>query len=259
MTPSDDTACEVPASEGPFPFMRLPTELRVMVYKYHFLQTIEHSSAYCHTDVDGDCRAKGPILHRSIGNKGVNLGNLWITSKTIYMEAMPLYFSTHEFHFSSINTLARFLTTIPYHHRQHITKLAFHYNKTGHIDIHDVQQAFILLSECPNLTSLRILIEASAMPKILGSSQQQMGLKFLCRVRGIAELTVEQPREKMPEKMYHELFVPIEKRLAVLRKPYPQPEIRRHEARGITKETVARTCFTSSEMETPTARYPKRN
>lgn len=141
-TAGNATATDMAGEQAHFPFMKLPTELRVMVYNYHFFQAIEHLTPLCWATVQpedvAECTPGGPVCRLGVVNKGVHLGNLWIASKTIYHEAMPIYFSTHYFQFASIETLGDFLTTIPHYHRQHITKLRFNYSKTSKTNNFDV-------------------------------------------------------------------------------------------------------------------------
>ncbi|KAL8975784.1 MAG: hypothetical protein Q9205_008079 [Flavoplaca limonia] len=181
--------------QAPFPFMKLPAELRVMVYKDHFFQSAEHLAGHCEFARQRACGSGGPACRLGIVNEYVHLGNLWITSKAIYREAMPIYFGTHDFHFFCIGDLFKFLTTIPYYHRQHITKLSFVYTngcripKSARIDNFDIHQAFRLLSECPNLIELGICLSGFKTNRIF---QSKWGLKTLLKLRGIERLTLEE-------------------------------------------------------------------
>ncbi|KAL8848700.1 MAG: hypothetical protein Q9221_006310 [Calogaya cf. arnoldii] len=189
-TTGNVTTMDMAGEQAPFPFMKLPPELRVMVYNYHFFQPVEHLTPHSWTNFRPDdvpeCIPGGPICHLGIVNNRVHLGNLWVTSKTIYNEAMPIYFSTHYFQFASIESLGHFLTTIPYYHRQHITKLRLNYNKRAETNNFDIQQAGRLLSECPNLSELAIGIWCNN----LLLNDRNIVLKSLLQVRGIETLDI---------------------------------------------------------------------
>ncbi|KAL8664024.1 MAG: hypothetical protein Q9168_007988 [Polycauliona sp. 1 TL-2023] len=246
---SEETDSDIQAKEmtPSFPFMKLPTELRIMIYNYHFFQAVALP------------RSAG----RFIVNQRVHLGNIWLTCKAIYQEAMPIYFSTQYFIFPSIGTLGRFLTTIPQFHRQHITKLCFGYSNIAPIaapnvttiDILDIKRTFDLLADCSNLTELCIYMVSPDIHQVLGS---RLGFKSLLGVRGISRLQVDPPAFA-PQDILTGPFATIEKRLAVLKKPYSAGEVKRREARGISKETVLRTAFDGSAIEAPPSRYPKRH
>ena len=242
---------------APFPFMKLPAELRVMVYKYHFCQSAEHLAGHCEFARERACGSGGPACRLGIVNEYLHLGNLWITSKTIYREAMPVYFSTHDFHFSCIGDLFKFLTTIPYYHRQHITKLGFDYTngcripKSARVDNFDIHQAFRLLSDCPNLIELGICLSGFEIYRIL---QTQWGLKTLLKLRGIERLRIEDA-----DGWAHPPITSLERSLSVLKGPYSPAEEKRRQARGIARDiAVLRTCFDGSETDTRAARYERR-
>lgn len=253
------TTMAMAGEPAPFPFMKLPPELRVMVYNYHFFQPIEHSTSLClatvqHSEV-AECKPGGPVCRFASVNNRVHIGNLWVTSKEIYHEAMPIFFSTHCFQFGSLETLGHFLTTIPHYHRQYITKLRFDYFKTSKTKSFDVQQTIRLLSECPNLVELAMGLSADNLFR----SDRNIGPKTLLQIRGIESLEIRfiglnTHVVDLPERFATRLT----ERISVLKEPYSPAETKRREAKGISKETVPRTCFDGSEKETRAARYEKR-
>ncbi|KAL8999985.1 MAG: hypothetical protein Q9169_001230 [Polycauliona sp. 2 TL-2023] len=183
----DRSENDVSAEEAFFPFMKLPTELRVMVYSYHFSQAAKHPFQRCVLGRKaGICGPEhGRACRRRNVNKGAHLGNLWMVSKTIYHEAPPIYFGgTRHLQFASLQNLLKFLTTIPHYHRQHITKLSFDYTTAVNctsMGEFDMQQTFRLLSECPNLVELGMSID---WPQIRWITDFGMGFKSLLKVRG---------------------------------------------------------------------------
>ncbi|KAL8851953.1 MAG: hypothetical protein Q9221_003164 [Calogaya cf. arnoldii] len=253
----------IPAKQTSFPFMKLPIELRLMVYNYHFFQMVEHSSGRCYATYspvgvnETVCASTGPICFLGITNKGVHPGSLWLASKTIYHEAMPIYFRNYRFHFTWFEDLNRFLTTIPYCHRQHITKISFGYRRHAKTRNFDIRRAFSLLSECPNLVELAIGVLSPELHR-----DTTPGLKTLLQTRGISLLEINYVDwdyiERSAQDIQERLVTPLAQRLSVLKEPYSPAEMKRRNARGIAKgTTILRTCFDGSETETRAARYER--
>ncbi|KAL8664025.1 MAG: hypothetical protein Q9168_007989 [Polycauliona sp. 1 TL-2023] len=267
--PSEGSADHIPAKDVSFPFMKLPAELRVMVYKYHLFQAAEHPSGPCCAVVPGECASGGRVCRHGTVNQGVQPGNLWIASKTIYYEAMPVYFGSC-LQFSSIENLGKFFITIPNYYRQYITKVNLCFTKTTKtirstkIDHFAVGQAFRLLSECPNLIEIGMSISQDEMKGLqVRMEGRELGLENLLEeTRGIKKLNIKQPyatEEWLKEKWQSRMVAEVEKRLSVLKEPYTRTELKRRKARGITKKIVPRTCFDGSEKESRAARYERRS
>ena len=185
VTAGTATTVHTPDEQSSFPFMELPVELRIMVYNYHFFQPVEHPREGCDAIPHGDwdlCAPGGPACLHGITNGNVNLGNLWAASKTIYHEAMPIYFSRHHFQFPTLERLGKFLITISYYQRQYITKLSFVYRWKRSVPNFHVQESLRLLLQCPNLIELGIGV---------CSFEHVRGLKHLLQLRGIKKLEVK--------------------------------------------------------------------
>ncbi|KAL8805491.1 MAG: hypothetical protein Q9182_001946 [Xanthomendoza sp. 2 TL-2023] len=259
----DGTAVPVPERQPVFPLMKLPRELRDMVYASYFHPLVQHSKRCRGVDHDPCSRwhwGGPPCLPQAINNDAP-LGSLWIVSKRLYNEAMPIYFTTHHFCFSGLETLGRFITTIGPFPRQYIAKVNIHWEKSSKISTFDVHQTFRLLSECPNLKSLTFNIP----PNYLLPAQYRPlpGQKTALQIRGLQDVAVKvYPHNNwILEENFAEArsrFAALGERLSVLKTPYTDAEIKRREALGIIKKETYRTCFDGEEKESRAERYKKR-
>ncbi|KAL9025396.1 MAG: hypothetical protein Q9196_005770 [Gyalolechia fulgens] len=248
---------ESPKSRSTFPFLRLPPELRMMVYQHHFHQKPDHRGGmYCLSPKT--CGVGQSVCRVAQVNDLVPLQKLWLSCKTVYYEAMPIFFSTRKFEFDNIEHLGQFLATIGPYHRQHLTSIAFDYEKSGSTEAFDVHEAFRLLGECPNLKRLSIHLPSHYIGRKKASLA---GLSTLLRIRGIEnlDLTFFDPY------WISYLYGPdldnakkiVAKKIETLKNPYNPAEIKRREAKGITKGAEPRTIFTP-KPESRAARISRR-
>ncbi|KAL8809482.1 MAG: hypothetical protein Q9223_007922, partial [Gallowayella weberi] len=209
MAAGDGTAIRVPARQSFFPLMKLPRELRDIVYTFHSQQFVRHPTN-CWCDHYG-CRWRRSVL--VVDKRDAAPENLWLVSKQLYNEAMPIYFNTHQFCFSNLGTLSTFIATSGPLARQHLANLCFYWETSSSISTFNVHQTFRLLSECPNLKRLTLNIPPSPLNSFSARS----------RLDGLVE------------------------RLSVPKTPYTDAEIKRREALGIIKKETYRTCFYREE------------
>lgn len=133
-----------------FPLMNLPLELRLSVYYFHFTQSMEPHWVF--TEKDHQCKGHRDCPIRT-HNRNVPVRLLWTVSKTLYREAMPIYFQSKTFKFFSRQSLGHFLKCIGAYHRQHIKSLdlgpisGLLESGTGKKAI----EIFATLRDCPNL------------------------------------------------------------------------------------------------------------
>ncbi|KAF2157922.1 hypothetical protein K461DRAFT_274165 [Myriangium duriaei CBS 260.36] len=92
----------VPLPNNIFPFLKLPVELRMMIYEY-----VLHHPKIIYIR-NGSRAASCPVEH---GIKGVNL-SLLAVSKQIRAETAPLFFSANQFVFYSTTTAVEFLRLV---------------------------------------------------------------------------------------------------------------------------------------------------
>ncbi|KAI4169669.1 MAG: hypothetical protein LQ346_008945 [Caloplaca aetnensis] len=246
-----------PEPAGPFPFMKLPAELRIMVYKYHFNDhTYRMGQCSCHNKKE--CAERHTGRHLTYRHTRGVRPDLLRVSKAMYHEVMPLFFSNRLFSFEKIEDLGGFLAQIGPYNRQYITRIEFEYEKNGATNIFDIHEAFRLLGECPNLSQLCIYIGAhhlwrkSAFP----------GLATLRKIRGIEDLKLVFGEAYWVTYLYGEEFGPtkeaLAKRFDVLTGPYSPAEIKRREANGITKCAEPRMVFGEKKPESRAARVERR-
>lgn len=110
----------------PFPLMKLPLELRTMIYRIRFAQPAEPHHLMPVGLMPSLCSFDELPLQRCsfrVVNGGVPVHVLWTLSKDLYHEAMPLYVRNTEFTFNSLESLAQFLDKIGPYHRQHVSSV----------------------------------------------------------------------------------------------------------------------------------------
>ena len=205
-------------SLAPSPFMKLPLEIRIMVYKLHFLQPPD-----CETAAplwDGQCSA-GNSCSRTTYNGKVPVRTIFLVSRAIYEEAMPLYFQmkTFEFlHTGMYNTLG----IMGPQERQHVSKIVFVYDSVK------TSEDFPLLRDCPSLKELTVMIRRPLEIYTKKYTEEedtdlmrQPGLRTLLKVRGIQTLTVVFSNQ-MKRWYTEEVRAAFVEALQVLRQPYPK-------------------------------------
>lgn len=240
----------------PFPFMNLPLELRTMVYKIHFSQPaephhfvpLEQRLSLCYLDElpFGRC----PI--RTF-NEGVPVRQLWTLSKTLYHEAMPLYFQTTEFRFNSFNSLGQFLNVIGPYHRQHVTSVILNNcyfdssedNENCLLDheIHSGLKALKLLRSCPVLRHVKITIPAS----VSHMAETSALFRAILKIRDLKSLDVYGfwSRHCRQDAEFPEFHKYNEQALQVLKRPRSPAAVKEREEKGISRVAVPRTFFGS--------------
>ncbi|KAI4186559.1 MAG: hypothetical protein L6R41_003407 [Letrouitia leprolyta] len=246
--PSAETVVteDSPRTPSTFPFLKLPPELRMMVYKFHYFQKPSHDNFCYQPSICG--RGQPPCSSGYVNNR-IPLQKLWVASKLVYHEAMPLFFQTRNFKLGNIEPLGAFLVTIGPYHRQYITSISFRYEKDRDTGAFEVQQAFRLLGECPNLTQLTLSFNGNILER---HNPALPGMLHLLKIRGVEKLeidfhfidngrysnigTVSTDFDEQKE-----LFT---SKFAILKEPYKAAEIKRREARGIVKSAGPRINFT---------------
>lgn len=149
-----------------FTFMKLPLELRVMIYQQHFLQPRD-------AFIGCESCAAGTMCQYGIYNANIPVGELLLVSKTIYNEAMPVYFETKEFKFMGFGHMGLFLQSIGPRQRKFITHICI--VDQGH-NAHDVPNGkptshiYKLLLECTSLRRLKVMQDHLSYYKDLNTS-----------------------------------------------------------------------------------------
>ena len=251
-----------PTPQGPplavFPLMRLPPELRAIVYKMHFAQAGEINN-YPSTPPPPRLRAlvsPERVIFEGwpfwIPNEGVPVRLLWTLSKDLYHEAMPLYFQTTKFAFNSLESLAHFLNVIGPYHRQHVTSVhlnssIFDPSMDGENRISDSEtyaglQALKLLRKCPALRHMQFNLPT--VPYHLAETSEWF--RAILKIRGLQSVEIKPVNTTeywTPDDHLTKLFVHNKQVLQVLKQPHRPAAIKKREAKGISRVIVPRTFF----------------
>lgn len=202
-----------------FPFMKLPPEIRGMIYTIHFDQKQKPRKS-------GTLCPAGSACPYRIYNNWVPVRALILVSKTFYNESMPLYYRSKSFGFNDdLDKLARFLDTIGALQRSFVTNFSFIYDKaasqrsaTWRVESYAVT-AFRALAECPALHTLHIGFELALLPsnnrELSTSSMTVLDLDRLLRFRGLTtvDVVVYDPRNLIQG------VAELETRLQVMKRP----------------------------------------
>ena len=240
----------------PFPFMKLPLELRTMIYRIHFAQPAEPHHLKSVDLMPSLCLFDDPPLRPCpfrMVNGGVPVRVLWTLSKDIYHEAMPLYFKNTEFTFNSLESLAQFLDKIGPYHRQHVSSVnlnitAFDFSMARDNCLSDDQtyaglQAVKLLRSCPALRRMKF----SLPPTVSHMAETSELFRAVLKIRGLDFVDVYRSRS-WPGPGAADLIQVQEhneQALQVLKRPYRAAAIKKREERGISHVVVPRTFFGS--------------
>lgn len=155
----------------PFPFMRLPPELRRVIYR--MLYPAEHVTFDWSNTYPGHS-----MMYEHYGIPPL------MVSKEIYRESRATILSGTQFRINNIPILRKFLIGIGPEGRKLLTALEIKYTAHGAVN------AFKLLAECTALRSLAIIVQVQAAPyrKQPTRLMARSGLNELLAIRGIQEL-----------------------------------------------------------------------
>ena len=236
----------------PFPFMRLPPEVRNMVYKEALVMpgiiSIERglvSFYYARLEV---VRNKiGSEIDLKIDQKSTRA--LLQTSKTVYQEASPVYFGSNHFYFDDVDLLTRFLQTLRPDFRRLITQMTVHYYGRA------PAKAMKALSGCISLTQLTLelsVLTAYCMTQKSAGVMTLMGLKDLLKIRGLQDVNIGTSRINLQEApMGYLAEITIQgDTLQVLKEPHNPIKLKRLEAKDYPKGKSQRTIFGKANVIT---------
>lgn len=214
------------AVDATFPLMRLPVEIRLMIYEFHFLQAGQAPDAEKSCSPGYSCEAK-------VYNRNVPVRMLWMTSKTLYKEAMPIYFRTKNFRFLEAESLLSFLRIIGPHHRQHITKITLYIRQI------DNAKVFKRIAQCPSLEHLSLITHQYKYTRV--ELMRRPAIRSLLQIRNLKSVHFEVLRDSdtIPTLEDVEEFVNT---LQVLKQLYDATTLERRAAQGFSTRGV-RTTF----------------
>lgn len=167
-----------------FPFMRLPPELRRMIYRMVYPEK--------HVKFDWANTYPG---HSLIHQYYYGTPPL-IVSKQMYRESRAIFLGGTKFRLNSIRILRRFLERLGPEGRKLLTALEIKYSAHGAVN------TFKLLAQCTALRSLAIIVRVEAAPYVKQPDRlmKRSGLKQLLAIRGIQELDLTDIRIKFVRK-----------------------------------------------------------
>lgn len=231
--------------DEPFPFMKLPLELRQMVYKELLVMPwpITMDAPYCcyyprkHlTHVlhdDGQLHEYCPLITCQIRQ----------VSKALHIETTPIYFGHNTFKFRNLNALSFFLTKLKSESRRSITSLIVRY-EGGH-----PARSMKLLRSC---FALRLSIDCTWETMRYGQFPWYTirGLKDLLQIRGIQTLELKKPTPREPFGFAAYEWQDFLEALQVLKQPYTEAAIRRQCKKEYAPEKAKRTLFGRANVVT---------
>lgn len=251
--PSSLSAKSEAAPTKPFPFMQLPLEIRIMVYK-EFLVMPSPIFFGLGLKTQAILRSRNPDT--SIKENGIPqtlVCQLFLTSRSIYQEAMPLYFSLNRFHFSNLHVLLVVLSSLKPNCRRQIARISFAYQGPS------PAKAFKVLSTCVGLRDLIIRLTGftpnlirleDELPRRL---MKMGGISQLLKIRGIKKLGVSFTGL---EQCGCSWVVVDKKRFLkatkVLKEPQSPLKLKRQESKDYPREKAKRTVFGKANVMTRT-------
>ena len=256
--------------DQPFPFMKLPVELRTKVYEHHLIvegATIIKDHDQCGRDVVRVC-ASCQYHFESIKKYksfDTTLFNLWTVSKATRQESLPVFFRYNRFHFGSVDYLSNFLSCISAISRRSIFSVSFTYQGQA------PARAMRSLRQCVGLRRLTIQISywtcgLCPLKDQIGHSglMKLWGMNDLLKIRGITELEVfEKPALYPYYCRFAEQIPAFEKTLQILKMPHKAAQLTRQmnkdypqsKAKPVRGKTnvKTRTEVKLAALETPTS------
>ncbi|KAI4140645.1 MAG: hypothetical protein L6R39_005708 [Caloplaca ligustica] len=249
VAPDIKRAEDVPAE--PFSFMKLPAEIRVMIFKQLLVVPSDIIVGYSH-------QRKSFYAVDIMNEHGYDKYHspaatcqLFRVSKAFYQEAMPVYFGCNTFDFPVLDHLA-VLDTLKPDYRRSIRSISF--NFSGIAPAKSVK----LLYGCTSLRRLSLRVGYGTTRYRQGKRLPLLkacGANDLLKVRGIEELEIRRCRYYLgtfnEEQDEWESFVGA---LQVLRQPRDAASLRRQDAKDFPPEKAKRTVFGKSNVMTRSER-----
>ncbi|MCJ1428134.1 hypothetical protein MMC29_006042 [Sticta canariensis] len=215
------------AMDATFPLMRLPVEIRLIIYEFHFLQAGEVAEAEKNCPAGESCCAKRY-------NRNVPVRMLWMASKTLYQEAMPTYFRTKNFRFPDPEHLLAFLRVIGPHHRQYITQI------TLYLRVIDNAKVFKRIAQCPSLEHLSLVIQPFRHDRV--ELMRRPAIRSLLTIRNLKSVQfgfLHHHHTILPSTAMEEIVDALQ----VLKQPYDAITLRQRAVQGFSKTRDVRTTF----------------
>jgi hypothetical protein len=249
------------APKEPFPFMRLPPEIRNMVYKELLVQPgvvcVQYNDLLMQKYVRKRFRMEEYVRSKDglgidVCIDGRSIRQLLWTSKTIYREASTFYFGSNHFRFECLGTFTTCLQHLKPDFRRLLRRITVPFtNDTP-------ARAMKLLGTCISLSELTL--EISSLSTTWSSRRHQGRMKFnglndLLKIRGLDKLTVDSTRLEPFRRKGIDVFAD-EKGLAnvlqILKEPHDPAKLKRQEAKDYPDRKSQRIVFGKANVKTRT-------
>lgn len=240
----------------PFPFMRLPPEIRNMVYK----ELLVVPGIICiHRDSDveaGLTRVQESVrskdgMGKSVRIDGKSIRQLLWTSKTIYKEASTFYFGSNHFRFASLDMLTECLQHIKLDFRRLLRRITVPFWGLA------PAKGMKALATCVSLSELTLGISWYTSRYLRGDQNlmKPNGLNDLLKIRGLEKVTLDIEDIKY----FHDLDISnffdkdtLANALQILKEPHDPAKLKRQEAKDYPNRKSQRTVFGKANVMTRT-------
>ncbi|KAL8937943.1 MAG: hypothetical protein Q9216_004163 [Gyalolechia sp. 2 TL-2023] len=235
----------VPADK-PFPFMKLPPELRQMIYKDLLVQSHEITITDTCWSLFGIRDGPVRIVVDDAAHSPSATCKIFRVSKACYNEAMPIYFGCNSFAFESLDLLL-LLEKGKADYRRNIKSLSVHFCGKS------PAKAARMLRGCTALRELSVQINHGTLR--YGKSEflpllKSNGINDLLKVRGISELNVTKPEIYKLSSTITEEWEPFVEAMQVLKQPRSAAALRYRYAKDYPPERAKRVTFGKANVAT---------
>lgn len=237
------------SGEQPFPFMKLPLELRTKVYKETLVMP---GTIVMNIDVEVriDCDIHNPP-HRTYKPLNVSVLDLCSTSRAVHHESLPVFFRYNLFHFDTCDDLVKFFSCVGPTSRRNVTSVYFGFRGRAPAKAANALRQFVGLNyltiEISGLTLDIIPHPYAWSPPCLMKAN---GLAGLLKIRGIKELEIIQSPTVAPNLTFLADSIPAFKEaLQVLKQPHKPALLTRQEKKDYPQSRW-RTVFGKANVNT---------
>ena len=243
----------------PFPFMKLPPEVRQMVYREHLIQggpihvTSMYPTSKTSVSVHLGCGIHKPSHDQHVSFDASVLALLSV-SKALNTESVALFYRHNDFHFEHLNHLQSVIDCIAVEARRSLYSICFRYHGTA------PAQAMRALKECIGLRCLTIEFDRYSLGHIPYNAKTFMnpfklgklhGLQGLLKIRGIKELDVIMEMAFTSNwSGVADQIDDFRESLQVLKLPRPAAQLLRQEKKDYPEKLGRRTVFGQANVTT---------
>ena len=181
------------ATAQPFELMKLPVEIRHMIFKEFLVMPNPimfygfgiPPCAIIKSAKEGPQTDGWPTIEDAEIIRQSSRLNIFLVSKAIYCETIPLYFGHNIFSFESGHSLWRFASTIGPDSRWQLARVQCHW-------VHYCVRAAKILTQCVGLRELSLELSFHSFGRVddSNSGYRLLGMEDLLRVRGLNKLSL---------------------------------------------------------------------